>query len=116
MLIERLTKLALLGSSWVLYLLLILSVFSIATMVERWVYFARRSADFEDLRAKLVSRLDETNLEGIEKLLSSDRSLQARIVREALHWLHGGPSAMEDAVNAELSRVRAELERGTNML
>lgn len=116
MLIERLTKLALLGSSWVLYLLLVLSVLSIATMVERWVYFARRSADFEDLRAKLVSRLEETNVEAIDKLLASHPSLQARIVREAIHWLHGGASAMEDAVNAELSRVRAELERGTNLL
>jgi biopolymer transport protein ExbB/biopolymer transport protein TolQ len=116
MLIERLTKLALLGSAWVLYLLLILSVISIATMVERWIYFARRSGDLEELRGKLITHLDETNLEDLDKLLTADRSLQARIVREAFNWLHGGPDAMADAVDAELSRVRAELEKGTNLL
>ncbi len=116
MLIERLTKLALLGSSWVLYLLLALSVISIATMVERWIYFARRNADLEELRAKLIPRLDEANVEAIDGLLASDRSLQARIVREAVRWLHGGPEAMADAVEAELSRVRSELEKGTNLL
>ncbi|MBX3198009.1 MAG: MotA/TolQ/ExbB proton channel family protein [Labilithrix sp.] len=116
MLIERLTKLALLGSSWVLYLLLVLSVISIATMVERWIYFARRSGDLEEQRPRLVVRLDAADLEGLEKLLAADRSLQGRIAREALRWLHGGPEAMADAVDAELSRIRAELERGVNLL
>ena len=36
MLIERLMRVALFGSEWVLYLLLALSVVSISTMVERW--------------------------------------------------------------------------------
>lgn len=116
MLIERLTKLALLGSSWVLYVLLVLSVVSIATMVERWVFFARHAGDFERLRPDLVARLDEANVEGLERLLAADRSLQGRIAREALRWLHGGPEAMVDAVDSELSRIRAELEKGSNLL
>ena len=116
MLIERLTKLALLGSSWVLYLLLVLSVISIATMVERWIYFARRSGDLEEQRPKLVASLETADLEGLDELLVSDRSIHGRIAREALRWLHGGPEAMADAVDAELARIRAELERGTNLL
>lgn len=116
MLIERLTKLALLGSSWVLYLLLVLSVISIATMVERWIYFARRGGDVEALRSKLVEQLEQGSVDGADALLAADVSLHARIVREALRWLHGGPEAMADAVDAELARIRAELERGTNLL
>lgn len=116
MLIERLTKLALLGSSWVLYLLLVLSVISIATMVERWIFFARRTGDFEKLRPDLVGKLDDANLEGLEKVLASDATFQGRIAREALKWLHGGPEAMADAVDSELSRIRTELEKGSNLL
>lgn len=116
MLIERLTKLALLGSSWVLYLLLVLSVVSIATMVERWIFFARRTGDFERLRPDLVARLDEVNLDGLDKLLASDATFQGRIAREALKWLHGGPDAMADAVDSELARIRTELEKGSNLL
>lgn len=116
MLIERLTKLALLGSSWVLYLLLVLSVISIATMVERWIFFARRTGDFEKLRPELVKKLDEVNLDGLEKVLASDVTFQGRIAREALKWLHGGPEAMADAVDSELARIRTELEKGSNLL
>ena len=40
MLVESLLRLALLGASWVMYLLLFLSVLSIAVMIERaWYYF-----------------------------------------------------------------------------
>jgi biopolymer transport protein ExbB/biopolymer transport protein TolQ len=116
MLIERLTKLALLGSSWVLYVLLFLSVISISTMVERWVYFARRGGDLERQRPKLVDHLERADLEGLEKVLTADRTLQARIAREAIRWLSGGTEAMADAVDAELARIRTELERGTNFL
>jgi biopolymer transport protein ExbB/TolQ len=116
MLIERLTKLALLGSSWVLYVLLFLSVISIATMVERWAYFARRAGDLERQRPKLVDHLERVDLEGLEKLLAVDRTLQGRITREAIRWLSGGTEAMADAVDAELARIRTELERGTNFL
>lgn len=116
MLIERLTKLALLGSSWVLYLLLVLSVVSIATMVERWVYFAKRSGNVEQRRPKLVERLDAADLSGLDEILANDSSLQSRIAREAIRWLGGGTEAMADAVDAELARIRTELERGTNFL
>jgi biopolymer transport protein ExbB/biopolymer transport protein TolQ len=116
MLIERLTKLALLGSEWVLYLLLVLSVVSIATMVERFVYFARRSGDLEALRGTLVPHLESADIAGLRKKLEADRSIVARIAREALRWLSGGPEAMADAVEAELARIRKDLEKGTNLL
>lgn len=116
MLIERLMKLALLGSEWVLYLLLALSVVSFATMVERWIYFARRGGSADALRKGLSERLGASDIEGAEKLLDANRTIQARIVREALRWLGGGTEALEDAVAAELARVRAELERGSNLL
>ncbi len=116
MLIERLLKVALLGSEWVLYLLVVLSVISFATMIERWVYFARRRDDVDRLRAALSARLDVADVAGARKVLSDSRSIQARIAREALRWLVGGPEAMADAVDSEVARVRAELEKGTNLL
>ena len=116
MLIERLMKLALLGSEWVLYLMLALSVVSLSTMIERWVYFARRGADFDKLRSALVARFDVADIEGAERVLADHRSIQARIVREALKWLAGGSDAVNDAVEAELGRVRSELEKGSSLL
>ena len=116
MLIERLLKVALLGSEWILYLLLALSVLSIATMVERWRYFSRSSGDGEKLRGQLGKLLDSDDLEGAAKLLEGSRTIEARVSREALRWAPSGPEAMADAVDSELSRIKKELERGLNFL
>lgn len=116
MLIERLLKVALLGSEWILYLLLALSVFSIATMFERWRFFSRYSGDGERLREKLGKLLDADDLAGATKALDSSRTIEARVAREALRWAPSGPEAMADAVDSELSRAKKELERGLNFL
>lgn len=116
MLIERLMKLALLGSEWVLYLLLALSVLSLATMVERTVYFFRRRVDVDQLRSQIVNALEEHELEQLATSLDAQPSIQARVVRVALRWMHGGAEALSDAVASELARVRSELERGSNLL
>jgi biopolymer transport protein ExbB/biopolymer transport protein TolQ len=116
MLIERLLKVALLGSSWILYLLLALSVVSISTMVERFLFFRRRSESRTDLHKELAKFLDKDDLEGAAKLLDSRKSVEAGIAREALRWAGSGPEAMADAVDSALGRAKKELERGLNFL
>src|SRR5690606_42066899 len=107
MLIERLMKLALLGSEWVLYLLLALSVLSIAPMVERWIYSARRRGNPEKLRGQLVARLDLAAVAGAGRLLAEDRPVRARIARVALRWRAAGPAAPAGAGPAERAPRRA---------
>ena len=116
MLIQRLMKVAMLGSEWVLYLLIGLSVLSITAMLERWLFFRKRTDNLDELRKKLVARLNEDDIPGAEKLLDKSPAIEARVVREALRWLPGGADAMADAVDSELSRIKKELERGTNLL
>ena len=116
MLIERLLKVALLGSSWILYLLLALSVVSISTMVERFLFFRRRAESRGDLHAQLAKFLDKDDLEGAAKLLDSRKSFEASIAREALRWADSGPEAMSDAVDSALGRAKKDLERGLNFL
>jgi biopolymer transport protein ExbB/biopolymer transport protein TolQ len=116
MLIERLMRVALLGSEWVLYLLLGLSVLSFSTMFERWLYFRKRRDDLERLRAEVRKKLDEGDLEGVDETLAKSRAVEARVAREGWRWLPGGAEAMSDAVDSELALVRRELERGTNLL
>ncbi len=116
MLIERLMKVALLGSEWVLYLLLALSVVSFSTMFERFLFFRRRRDDLDRVRQDLVKKLNADDIGGAKKLLENSPSIEARVAREALRWLEGGAEAMSDAVDSELARVKKELERGTNLL
>lgn len=116
MLIERLMKLALLGSEWVLYLMFTLSIISIATIIERVWFFKRRTGGAEPLRVAVSEHLRAGAVQAAAKLLQSKKTLEARVGHQALLWASCGPSAVDDAVESELTRVRKELERGANFL
>jgi biopolymer transport protein ExbB/TolQ len=116
MLIERLLKVALLGSEWVLYLLALLSVISVTLVAERWFYFRRRSGDIDDFRQRLTLLLDKGDALAASKLCASSRMVEAKVTQEALRWAHAGPPAIGDAVDSELGRLKKDLEAGTTFL
>jgi len=116
MIVERLLRIALVGSSWVLYLLLALSVVSITSMLERWLFFRRHTGDTVALRKRLAGLLRGGDLAEAEKLLAASPSIEARVVREALRFSDGGAEAVADAIDSELCVVKKDLERGTALL
>ncbi|MET0594952.1 MAG: MotA/TolQ/ExbB proton channel family protein, partial [Polyangiaceae bacterium] len=116
MIVERLLKIALLGSSWVLYLLLALSVVSLTVALERWLYFRRHRDDVGKLQKEIADALVAEDLPLVERLLDQSRSIEARIVRGSLWWVNGGAGAVADFIEAELARTKHELERGLNLL
>lgn len=116
MIVERLLRIALAGSAWVLYLLLALSVVSLAAMVERWLFFRRHRDDSDALRRSLAQGLRRGDLDGAAQLLARSPSIEARVLVEALRWRDGGAEAVSDALDSEISAVRKELERGTALL
>jgi biopolymer transport protein ExbB/biopolymer transport protein TolQ len=116
MIVDRLLRIALVGSSWVLYLLLALSVVSFAAMFERWLYFRRHRDDLAGLRAKLKRALREGDLPAAEALLAASPSIEARVLRAALLWSDGGAEAVSDAIDSESSEARKDLERGMTLL
>ncbi len=116
MIVEKLLKIALLGSAWVLWLLLALSVLSVGQIFERWLYFRRRRDDAERLRRALEEALLADDLERAKAVLATSPAVEAGVVHRALRWKAGGPRAFGDAVESELSAARADLERGMNLL
>ena len=108
MIAERLLAFTLLGAGWVLWLLLVLSVLSVAVMVERTLYFARRrmSAAFPEL----LKRCQGGDLAGAAALATSD-SMEADVVRTAAGVAAGGQAAVEKAVQSTIDRRRLEYEQ-----
>ncbi len=116
MLVERLLRLALLGSSWVMYLLLFLSIFSIGYMIERLVFFRKNRGDVDAMTDRLAALLGDDDVDGAEKLLADSKSVEAQVLLGALYWFRGGPKAFTDAVESQLGRKKKELERGMGFL
>jgi biopolymer transport protein ExbB/biopolymer transport protein TolQ len=115
MLVERLSRIALLGSTWVLYVLFALSIVSLAAGLERLIFFARRSDDFDALEARFAEALEASDFDRARAILAGSRSLEAGIILGALRWAHAGPRALSDALAASLGRARRELSRSMNL-
>jgi biopolymer transport protein ExbB/TolQ/biopolymer transport protein ExbD len=116
MLIERLMRLALAGATWVLYLLLALSVISIAAMAERFFFFRKHADDVDALERDVDALLRDGDLVEVEWRLAKSPSIEAKSVVYALRWAHGGAQAFADALEAEVARQRKELERGLTFI
>lgn len=116
MLVENLMKLAMLGSEWVMYLLLGLSVWSFGATFDRWLYFRRQGVNLDTLREGLRIHVASGALDAAEDLLATHRSLEASVLHPAIHASAGGPAALADAIDSSIGRRRKEMERGLNFL
>jgi len=114
--VKYLLKIALLGSSWVMYLLLALSVASIGAMVERWLYFRKRGTDGDELGDELCKLLEQGEEAKAQALLRSSPTVEAEVLRASLRWAKGGPATLESAIDGEMIKRRRELERGMTLL
>jgi biopolymer transport protein ExbB/TolQ len=115
-LIEKLLKVALLGSSWVMYLLLALSVFSIATMIERFMFFRRRGDDVDELGERMIERLAQGDQLGAAALLKQSPAIEARVLEAGLRYVDSGPESVADAMESRMIRERRDIERGSTLL
>jgi biopolymer transport protein ExbB len=112
----NLLKVALLGAGWVMYLLVALSVWSIAVMIDRWIFFRRHAADLPRLMAALGPALDRHDWEAAQRALEGDRSVEANVLRAALREVGRGPEAVADTLSSAQLRERARTERGLTLL
>jgi biopolymer transport protein ExbB/biopolymer transport protein TolQ len=113
--VSYLLKVAMLGSAWVMYLLLALSVVSIGVMIERTVFF-RKGKGGEELSDALMELLERGDIEAAEGLLGRHTSIEARVFQQAFRWIDGGVEAFSLAVDGEMTRHRRELESGMTIL
>lgn len=116
MIVEKLLKIALLGSTWVLWLLLGLSVLSVGAIIERWAWFRRHRDDLDGLRRRVEEALLRDDVVAAETHLAGSPAVEARVILGALRWRKGGAEAFNDAVESELARARVALDRGSSLL
>lgn len=100
------------GAEWVMFLLVGLSVASIAIILERGIFFVRRGAAIHDLLALLkAGKLDEARAR-----LSGRKGLEPDVARAALAAADGGPAAVQEAVACAIAEARPAYERGLSFL
>ena len=101
-----------LGSSWILYLLLGLSILSIGVALERFWHLWLRRDDLIGLRQDLDAHLRANNIEAARTMLQKRRSYAAAVVLEGMDTLDRGPEAVEETMAAATQIARLQMERG----
>ena len=99
------------GAGWVMWLLIGLSVISVAIMLERgWFYWSLRD-DLARLASQLRSLLRDGDMEGARKLLEASPSAEAAVVAAGLLEVDRGPQAADEAMKGAAALERMKLER-----
>ena len=112
MLLKELLNIAETVGTVVLYILIALSVVSMAIAFERIVYFARRRVDATVLGRALAAKLHEKDLSGARSLLEGSRAVEAQVMLEALGWVDRGTASVHEVIEAALREKKKEYEWG----
>jgi biopolymer transport protein ExbB len=110
---RKLLGVTLSSAEWVLWLLVTLSVLSLALMLERAVYFAtHRLTDSEALTVKLA----RGEFDSVRSAVEGKKGMEAAVIREGLASTAQGPDTVEQVIASTVSRERPQYERYLSFL
>lgn len=113
---EAFLQLALLGANWVLWVLVALSVASVAIVIERILYF-RGIADRDTILLKpIAERLAKDDLEGAASLVKKESSPGARMLAAMLEVADRGVHSARSVVEGNRAAEKLRLERNLGFL
>jgi biopolymer transport protein ExbB len=104
------------GATWVLWLLIGLSVASLALAAERRLYMFSRRADLDALLSEFQRCLKLGKGDETRRLLLRSKSVAASVVLAGMARASSGPKAVAEAMAAITTVERARLERGLGFL
>ena len=113
---EQLLGLTLVGANWVFWLLIVLSMVSVAVMVERAIRLAGKPIDLDAFGKELIESLSQGDVSGARKFLKSQRSPEIDVVTSGVEQFERGPAAVSAAMAGAKSKLRIDLERNLGIL
>ncbi len=110
---RKLLGVTLTSAEWVLWLLVVLSVLSIALMLERAVYFATHRLPDSEL---LAVRLARGEFDAVRSAVEGKKGMEAAVIREGLASTAQGPDTVEQVIASTVARERPQYERYLSFL
>ena len=115
-LVQHILDLPLFHAEWVLYLLIGLSLISIAVMIERFVFYKKRSVDVNAIGKALSKALEAGDMRAAAKVLEVHDSLETNAVLSGLRAYERGPESVEDLITGAIGREKARYEKRLTFL
>lgn len=113
---EKFLELSAVGSEWILWILVGLSVVSVAIMIERMIFYSSVQGRDAALVRALHAALGERDTAKAQELLRGSPSPGARIAQQMLETSQRGPASMSAIMAALRPGEKLRLERNLNFL
>jgi biopolymer transport protein ExbB/TolQ len=115
-LIPTLLGLPVFQAEWVLWLLIMLSLASVAVMAERYRFYRRHAVDIPEVRRRLADLLAQGDMQGAADYLGKFDSLETNVVLFGLRDYARGPEAVQDLLGAAARKERSRYEKRLGFL
>lgn len=109
--VKTLLNLALVGGEWVLYLLIVSSVLSLAVVIQKAVYFYRNRIAWDGFTEMLTTFLNRDDTEAAVEYVQSHNSPAARVLVAGLKNLDKGPEAVEEILIGKKISEKFHMEK-----
>jgi biopolymer transport protein ExbB len=113
---ERLTAFAMLGATWVMWLLVGLSVVCLAIILDRAYYLLSTRDDLPSLREALRKLYRDGDVESAKKRAAESRSAEAGIIAAVIEDADRGPDVLGERLEGESAIVKTRMERNLAFL
>ena len=110
MLTRKLLALSLVGTEWIIWMLLLLSIFSLAVIMEKFWALRRKRGEVGEIARNVVAALKKGDRRVIEHLLQNDHSAPAQVALKAIRLIKDNGVDLEDALSIALSEEKVGLE------
>ncbi len=115
-LVSKLLVITSLGSEWVLWILIFLSVVSLGVIVERSIFFLRIRLDFPTFSQVITKKLIDDDVKGINELCLSSPAIESQTILRGLQYRDKGVAAMEQGMTGFLNGEKQKLDHGLVVL
>jgi biopolymer transport protein ExbB len=107
----KITSLAGMGATWVMWVLVGLSVGGLAIALERAIYLALRSDNLRKLKAEVLAFLRKGDVAAARSRLGKSKSFEAQVVTAGLENPNDGAAAAEERMDAAAQLAKLRMER-----
>jgi biopolymer transport protein ExbB/TolQ len=114
--IETLLGLPIFHAEWVLYLLIGLSIASVAVIVERLVFYRRHAVDIEEVKKNFSKHLEAGDFESAARYLKEFDALETNVVLFGLRDHKSGAESVQDLIAGASGKETARFEKRLNFL
>ena len=114
--VEKLLGFSLLGAEWILWLLLILSILSIAIMFERFFYYRAIRVDFPKFARKVTQHIENKEYDKAISLCKEGSSLEELVALNGLKQINKSTKSIEGTMESFIITQKHILERGLVVL